>query len=367
MKHLKYTEEKYEQDYMNQAIKIAFNSTCKKSKCGSIIVKDNEIIATGFNSPPKNLENQRRCNCDKESYDKKVTDKTCCIHAEQRAIIDALKNNPNKILGSRLYFIRLDKEEKPTFAGQPYCTICSKMALDVGISEFVLWHEEGICIYDTEEYNKISFEYKNIMQQKLQNKKHFINWKLIKNFGISITGILTVVVSFYSILTYYNAKKLDRPYLNIEERNGVVMMNNGNDYLIIKASIKNTGKTPANFISKLNGWPCSIKPRLSNEDYISPNQGIEIGYNLLLDCELPPPTNLCYILKKINLEITYKEPGQINYDYLTSFKMKIIPASDDMFHISTTSLDKYDLLIEDCDDEQNTQHSVIVWYTDKMK
>ena len=33
------------------------------------------------------------------------------------------------------------------------------MALDAGIKKFVLWHEQGICIYDTEEYNEISFNY----------------------------------------------------------------------------------------------------------------------------------------------------------------------------------------------------------------
>jgi len=27
------------------------------------------------------------------------------------------------------------------------------MALDAGISEFVLWHEKGVCVYNTEEYS----------------------------------------------------------------------------------------------------------------------------------------------------------------------------------------------------------------------
>lgn len=95
----------------------------------------------------------------KDGYHKKVTDKTCCVHAEQRAIMDALRKNSEKLSGSRLYFIRLDKAGNTSKAGKPYCTICSKMALDAGISEFVLWHEEGICVYDTEEYNTLSYEY----------------------------------------------------------------------------------------------------------------------------------------------------------------------------------------------------------------
>lgn len=139
---------------------IAQSATCLRSKCGSIIVAANKnIIGAGYNSPPRELETQRRCLCEKIAYDSKVTDKTCCIHAEQRAIIDALRNPHSAINGSRLYFARLAVDGRIAKSGAPYCTICSKLALDVGIKEFVLWHSEGICIYDTEEYNTLSFNY----------------------------------------------------------------------------------------------------------------------------------------------------------------------------------------------------------------
>ena len=72
--------------------------------------------------------------------------------------MNALKKNPDKLSGSRLYFIRLDDNGTSSRAGKPYCTICSKMALDVGIAEFVLWHDKGVCVYDTEEYNALSFQ-----------------------------------------------------------------------------------------------------------------------------------------------------------------------------------------------------------------
>ncbi|MEK6908940.1 MAG: deaminase [Nanoarchaeota archaeon] len=146
--------------FIEQAVKVALKATCQRSKCGSVIVKDKIIIGEGFNSPPNGLESQRRCINNKESYHKKITDKTCCIHAEQRAIMDALKRNPTKISGSKLYFIRLNEENKKSFAGNPYCTICSKMALDAGIKEFILMHEDGIKIYNTEEYNSLSYNFK---------------------------------------------------------------------------------------------------------------------------------------------------------------------------------------------------------------
>ena len=145
--------------FIQKAVKIAQKATCERSKCGCVIVKDGEIIGKGFNSPPQNLESQRRCHCDKEQYHRKVTDKTCCIHAEQRAILDALKFASDKLIGSDLYFIRLDPEGKPAKSGNPYCTICSKMALEVGIKTFHLWHSEGIVAYDTEEYNILSYQY----------------------------------------------------------------------------------------------------------------------------------------------------------------------------------------------------------------
>ncbi len=159
MRYLSGDEEKEALEYLTIASDIARDASCERSRCGSVIVYSDEIIGRGFNSPPGNLESQRRCSVPKESYHKKVTDKTCCIHAEQRAIMDALRKNPDKIPGSRLYFIRLGADDKPSRAGQPYCTICSKMALDVGISEFVLWHDKGVCVYDTEEYNDLSFSF----------------------------------------------------------------------------------------------------------------------------------------------------------------------------------------------------------------
>lgn len=159
MRFLSGEEEKKAMKYIDEAAKVALNSTCLRSKCGSVIIKNEEIIGKGFNSPPADDESQRRCSLSKDVLHKKVTDKTCCVHAEQRAIMSALRNNPDKIDGSRLFFVRLNDEGNKTRSGKPYCTICSKLALDVGIKEFVLWHDEGICVYNTDKYNILSFQY----------------------------------------------------------------------------------------------------------------------------------------------------------------------------------------------------------------
>lgn len=160
MRILKGTEEKEAIKFIDEAAKIAREATCKRKRYGSVIVKDGKIIGQGYNSPPQGIESQQRCDVDKSSYDKRVTDKTCCIHAEQRAVMDALRKNPYKIVGSRLYCVRLDEDGMKKPSRKPYCTICSKMVLDAGVKEFVLWHDYGITAYDTEEYNDLSYNYR---------------------------------------------------------------------------------------------------------------------------------------------------------------------------------------------------------------
>jgi len=146
--------------YMGIAVETAKKATCARSRCGAIIVTpDGQIIGEGFNSPPGGLKSQCRCGNEKRLYHEKVTDKTCCVHAEERAIIHALRTHPESVPGSTLYFVRLDEDGKLHYSGAPYCTICSKLALDVGITYFVLWHRKGITIYDTEEYNDKSYAY----------------------------------------------------------------------------------------------------------------------------------------------------------------------------------------------------------------
>lgn len=160
MEILTWEKEKKAIKYMKQAAIIAQKATCERSKCWCVIVKNWKIIWEWFNSPAKDLESQRRCQNDKSSYDRKVTDKTCCIHAEQRALFDALRNNPSELEWADLFFIRLNQEWQMSKSWDPYCTICSKMALELWIRYFHLWTNEWIIAYNTEEYNTLSYQYK---------------------------------------------------------------------------------------------------------------------------------------------------------------------------------------------------------------
>lgn len=160
MRYLSGSEANEAMKHFQEAASVASGATCERRRYGSVVVSGGKVIGRGFNSPPANREDQRRCSAPKDSYDKKVTDKTCCMHAEQRAVMDALRNNPDGLSGSRIYVTRLDADGlQERLPGKIYCTVCSKMALDSGIKEFALLCEDGIRVYDTAEYNTLSFQY----------------------------------------------------------------------------------------------------------------------------------------------------------------------------------------------------------------
>lgn len=146
-------------EILKACITQALQSSCLRSKCGSIIIFDNIVVGKGFNSPPQNIC-LKKCFKDELPSNFK-SDKTCCVHAEQRSIIDTLIFNPRLIVGSSLYFVRLDNQNMPLPSGDPYCTICSKLALDVGVEYFCLWNGFSFTKYKTDIYNQLSFNYEN--------------------------------------------------------------------------------------------------------------------------------------------------------------------------------------------------------------
>ncbi|MBI3632880.1 MAG: hypothetical protein HY226_01155 [Candidatus Vogelbacteria bacterium] len=144
--------------WINQAAEAAKQAMCSNAKCGTVIVKEGKVIGRGYNAPPLDKEENRTCN---QTFGpgKPNFDRTCCMHAEWRAIIDALKNNGDKIKGAKLYFSRVDQNGGMKRAKSIHCTVCSRLALDTGIAEFVLWFEDGIRSYTTDEYDKVSYQY----------------------------------------------------------------------------------------------------------------------------------------------------------------------------------------------------------------
>jgi deoxycytidylate deaminase len=159
MIYLKDKEEKKAKGWMKEATEVAKKALCLDHKCGAVIVKNDELIGKGYNAPPLDDPKNRTCLSEYSKTSKPKFDRTCCMHAEWRAIIDALKNHPEKIAGSSLYFSRVEDHGQIKKSGEPYCTVCSRFALDTGISYFLLWQEKGIASYPTDEYNKLSYDF----------------------------------------------------------------------------------------------------------------------------------------------------------------------------------------------------------------
>ena len=159
MKKLTGSEEKEAMGWIEEAANVARQSPCLRAHCGSVIVKNGEIIGRGFNSPPQNNPEYRTCMNEYEIPAGFRHDRTCCIHSEQRSVMDAIRQG-HDTKGSKIYFVNVDEDKNKIQAYRIVCTICSRTVLDAGISEFVLYWTDGVRSYDTHEFDQLSFQYK---------------------------------------------------------------------------------------------------------------------------------------------------------------------------------------------------------------
>lgn len=147
--------------WLEEAAVTARNSTCCRRRCGSVLVRNGKVLGAAWNGLP-GKPGQSKIHCTPYAPHLKTgfkSDKTCCIHAEERLVMEALRDHKN-LAGSIMYFASVDEEGNRLPSGQPSCTICSKMALEGGVESWVLEHESGITLYESAEYNQLSFEYK---------------------------------------------------------------------------------------------------------------------------------------------------------------------------------------------------------------
>ena len=86
-------------------------------------------------------------------------DRTCCVHAEQRAILNAAKA-VREVEGSRIYFVAVGARGNKLLANEMKCTVCSRAVLDAGIAEFAFYTAEGVRVYHPAEVDRLSYEYK---------------------------------------------------------------------------------------------------------------------------------------------------------------------------------------------------------------
>jgi deoxycytidylate deaminase len=155
MRYLEGKEAKAAAEFCSRAAELAKNSICQKAQHGAVIVKDGIIIGEGWNVPASG----KKCDpCRRECIDDDSKVDLCNgVYAQHSAIMNALKAG-HELKGSRMYHAKL-KGGKIVPGDDPHLTPCSRLIQHVGVSEFVLFNPKGYCLYTSEEYNRLSYEF----------------------------------------------------------------------------------------------------------------------------------------------------------------------------------------------------------------
>lgn len=131
--------------YLGIAEAISKRSTCLRRRYGAVIVKNDEIISTGYNGSPRGIEN---C-CDIGTCWREENDiphgeqyESCqAVHAEQNAIISASRRD---MIGAQLYLVGFeDGKQIPPEQVKP-CKICEKMIINSGVKEVITGEKEAL-------------------------------------------------------------------------------------------------------------------------------------------------------------------------------------------------------------------------------
>lgn len=121
--------------YLNIAKVVSERSTCLKKHYGAVLVKNGEIISTGYNNPPRGEPHCSQCTktCTEAT---EVAYLSCpSVHAEQNAIISAART---EMLGADLYLAGYSvKTGDPVECEAWPCEICLRLIKNTGISRII--------------------------------------------------------------------------------------------------------------------------------------------------------------------------------------------------------------------------------------
>ncbi len=124
--------------YLDIAQTVAERSTCLRKKYGAIIVKDDAIIATGYNGAPrgrKNCDDLNFCMREKLNIPRGERYELCrAVHAEANAIISAPRD---QMLGATLYQTCVSPEDGSVIGGICSCMMCKRMVINAGITTVI--------------------------------------------------------------------------------------------------------------------------------------------------------------------------------------------------------------------------------------
>ena len=125
--------------YLNIAETVLERATCLRRVFGAIIVKNDEIISTGYNGAPRG-----RCNCVDMGFCTREAMKVprgeryeLCrsVHAEANAIISASRRD---MVGGTIYLVGRDARTGELLADATSCLMCRRMVINAGLEKVVI-------------------------------------------------------------------------------------------------------------------------------------------------------------------------------------------------------------------------------------
>lgn len=124
--------------YLDIADAVQERSTCLRRKYGAIIVRNDEIISTGYNGAPR-----RRKNCSDLGFCARENLKIpsgeryeLCrsVHAEANAIISASRRD---MIGATLYLVGRDAKTNQLLSDTDSCSMCKRLIINAGIERVI--------------------------------------------------------------------------------------------------------------------------------------------------------------------------------------------------------------------------------------
>lgn len=121
----------WDQYFMMMAQVVKSRADCTRRQVGSLIVKNQRIISTGYNGTPHKIKNCSEGGClrclrrDKGEIGSYEYEESCvCIHAEQNAIIQAAYQGTST-------------NQATLYSTTNPCSSCAKMLINSGIERVV--------------------------------------------------------------------------------------------------------------------------------------------------------------------------------------------------------------------------------------
>lgn len=125
--------------YLDIAETVLERATCLRRIYGAIIVKNDEIISTGYNGAPrgrKNCVDMGFCTREALKVPRGERYELCrSVHAEANAIISASRRD---MVGGTIYLVGRNAQTGELLSDATSCAMCRRMVINAGLSRVVI-------------------------------------------------------------------------------------------------------------------------------------------------------------------------------------------------------------------------------------